>query len=1260
MSKEELASLEAKIKNVSRENKKNPEYTLESIQGNLLDVAEAAKDKIEKLLEGGVLTTNDRARVEELMAEYFSPNGSIIDSIINYCDPSEDNKDFAALKDKIQETLSIYREKLVEVFDKLDNFSKNEGEREDSVDSNKRYVAKTNDATNEPLAPVEAKPGSAIDSAGMIVANEKLDSFFKDGTHQKGRDRAPAARKKYKEFKEIALENLVAEISNLSPAEQRLELDNLLQTQQRGHNKIMLEHRVGGKIYNFTLPFKDVLGAVNDLGLNLVKMQANENGEPEINTSENKPVKTGEEQAEKRVNGYSEAQIAGFLNQAKIDFATGQATEELIISAIQEIEKELPVLQAEFPAQAMVAEDFLVTLNGRLKELTHKEVAVEIPTASSLNGQENDNKYKNVGLEGFELFDRTNTTKVFAPDNSDVQALETFELADKEIKNVDTLKVNNNETLPEVQEIIDRIKKQANETEQNLYTRGLQTRIASYEAARDEWKKESFEAKSLEEKQFSELVLTAIALLIKDEVSNVSERPVSVVENKEKLSPMDVARNDYIEEYNKVSKQINPGFFSKTLGRVFGAKVEISDVGTVEAKKAIYDELKKARAHEIYEKIKTDFEGKDKAVLDAEVNAQIIEALIVKENNLVTQNKVNNWPPEKQNLLTKAGSWYSKQSKAKKFIFGVLLGTGTAAVAGAGLGAIALSSAPLAVLKIALGKSVRSAASLAALPLISRVITMAENKDRAAFDSENNLFKSLALSSFNEDKLDIFVDTLDGLLESNQQELKRRNLKTGVARVLASVCFGVAAGGLMASEVHGAMDAAQSEYNSHMARSIVPTPNSEAVVTHTTVGANTSRPDGVPSGAAVSSKGQIAGIVNQDKIYTPTESAIVREGDGVERIFKNQLLADPKKFGYNPESGISAKQWAGTEAHRLAGDEGYLLGKGKFIGLKGEAIGQSAYVVETNSDGQLSVKYLHQENGVWKEQDGTVVNDWEQVMKERPSIVRPTMLEAPTEPMENAPITEPSTNPITEEIIANDAEKTSSGANSLLSQYQEHTHIKYTLDQDSKVLNYRLYDNNDELVSEFTNKNVSLTPDGVLAEFAPSRAMIEDFHVTATIDEKGLPIPAEQQLKFSDIKEAGIDPVAEKSRIRYWQGHLKEIEAVETTQKINVLKLATEDRLGSLKSAAQGIFGKDIINDNCEIVKGNNGLVEIRIPEGIISIHDGRFAIHNNSSSNEPNFGTSGLFDAGPVNSPTALFSKKMLAEAKEYVGKLRDLNNYR
>lgn len=474
-------------------------------------------------------------------------------------------------------------------------------------------------------------------------------------------------------------------------------------------------------------------------------------------------------------------------------------------------------------------------------------------------------------------------------------------------------------------------------------------------------------------------------------------------EEEDELFPeLAAARNSYIAEYNKHSKNIKANWFSKKISKLMGVDGEVTTIVLVDEKKAEYERLKKEAAQSIFDNLKNDY-GDDEEAMKSEVSWQIIEQLVVRENQEVYKNKVDNWPPEKQGMFTRLGSWYAKKSTAEKALYGIVLGTGVATSIGLSMGAIALAGAPMAVVKIALGKAVRSGALLAFAPVLNALLSGIENvdKSKSARDLENR--KRATLESLDEANLDFFVDALDKIIQANQKTLQEKNFKTGIARIFVSAFAGVTAGQALALEATAAFDShhASLTHNNVVRPSEVFKAQTESVNSAdshaSTMNNNVARPGGTIK-AQADSVNTGANRLTRPTVLSgqPPEHAVVSSGDGIERIFKNQLLDNPEKFGYKPELG-SKMQWAGVEAHRLADSEGYVLGRGNFIGLKSEAIGSAAYVLESDGQGHTSVKYLHQENGVWKAQDGNYINDWEEQMHERPKVARPITPAVPTE-----------------------------------------------------------------------------------------------------------------------------------------------------------------------------------------------------------------------------------------------------------------------
>ena len=100
------------------------------------------------------------------------------------------------------------------------------------------------------------------------------------------------------------------------------------------------------------------------------------------------------------------------------------------------------------------------------------------------------------------------------------------------------------------------------------------------------------------------------------------------------------------------------------------------------------------------------------------------------------------------------------------------------------------------------------------------------------------------------------------------------------------------------------------------------------------------------------------------------QSSVMAKGQGVEHVFKQQLIEDPKKFGYNGNLSDEAaiKKWAGSQAHKIALDNGYInKATGEEIRIKGVGIGRAAYELDLNENGKIKVTEYFDEEGEGKE-----------------------------------------------------------------------------------------------------------------------------------------------------------------------------------------------------------------------------------------------------------------------------------------------------
>lgn len=105
-----------------------------------------------------------------------------------------------------------------------------------------------------------------------------------------------------------------------------------------------------------------------------------------------------------------------------------------------------------------------------------------------------------------------------------------------------------------------------------------------------------------------------------------------------------------------------------------------------------------------------------------------------------------------------------------------------------------------------------------------------------------------------------------------------------------------------------------------------------------------------------------------------SEAAIIHKGEGIEHAFIRQLSDEPEKFGYtgDMEDENAIKQWAGSQAHRLAISEGYAEMDGNReirIGGNGENV---AIQIEKDPSGHIVVnEYLQNDDGTFSEGSDT-------------------------------------------------------------------------------------------------------------------------------------------------------------------------------------------------------------------------------------------------------------------------------------------------
>jgi len=105
--------------------------------------------------------------------------------------------------------------------------------------------------------------------------------------------------------------------------------------------------------------------------------------------------------------------------------------------------------------------------------------------------------------------------------------------------------------------------------------------------------------------------------------------------------------------------------------------------------------------------------------------------------------------------------------------------------------------------------------------------------------------------------------------------------------------------------------------------------------------------------AADLSSGQ-SKIVSEEEVKT----ALIHKGDGVEHVFRRQLESAPDKFGFkgdiNDKAAVS--KWSGSEAHRIAVNNGYVdQGTKQEIRVGTKGIEQAAYILRADADGNITV-----------------------------------------------------------------------------------------------------------------------------------------------------------------------------------------------------------------------------------------------------------------------------------------------------------------
>jgi hypothetical protein len=97
-----------------------------------------------------------------------------------------------------------------------------------------------------------------------------------------------------------------------------------------------------------------------------------------------------------------------------------------------------------------------------------------------------------------------------------------------------------------------------------------------------------------------------------------------------------------------------------------------------------------------------------------------------------------------------------------------------------------------------------------------------------------------------------------------------------------------------------------------------------------------------------------------EKITVP-DMAVIGKGEGITHAIKRQILADPKHWGYEKDSG-DLDRWAAGESKKYAASAGYIdLKTGAEVRVGGVGVGKAAYVL--NENGSVSEYLLSEKDG---------------------------------------------------------------------------------------------------------------------------------------------------------------------------------------------------------------------------------------------------------------------------------------------------------
>lgn len=387
-------------------------------------------------------------------------------------------------------------------------------------------------------------------------------------------------------------------------------------------------------------------------------------------------------------------------------------------------------------------------------------------------------------------------------------------------------------------------------------------------------------------------------------------------EQHEKIkNDLDSARAEYQKLYKEF--QSKRGVFKKMWQGLKGGTVDFDDVPEMaEAMKAAQSKYQEALAgygSDLYQTKKAEYEkhglaGKDLEQALAVYKAKdIFDTVVLKEKEMMAQEKTAILPEKVKGILGKTLGWYTKLPKGVRMVLstaiatGILVGTGHVAASGA-----------LAYGGYRLGRAAVSGLA-GQLAVGTKNLFWNADKDVAKIDKnfEKNKNELGSIEGFDMKAL----QQMQAALETRLKQEKNARVKHLIVDAGIRLAVGYGAGKLtdkIWSDIHPPVD----------------TPP---------------RTDPNPEPAPITETG-------------PNADAIIHKGEGIEHALRRQIEHDPElatKLGWNGQEDLH--HFSAGEAHRIALQNDYVEGTGERWVNWNEGH-QTAYQLEVDSNGQPIVK----------------------------------------------------------------------------------------------------------------------------------------------------------------------------------------------------------------------------------------------------------------------------------------------------------------